>query len=257
MAGKCGNPLCASLPGQAAASTSGGRYHISTSQQVVYDKAAAAEAQTIFCGEQCAGEVRRFAQRLGNGSLALERFSAMYQQLRQQGQQGQRQAQQKGAAGTGTGPHAAGAAEAASAAGGAVAAAEAAAAAATGPAEEEVHAAAGGPSAAGTSSSGSKDSDPGGIKSTTTLVPRLAVEQVEVKHIDSCAGQFADFSRKVAAKPQSVPGAAVAPAVPKPKGVLKKHSQFAAGTSKVPIMLAEVKVSQGAQAAAGCCRLAG
>ena len=47
-----------------------------------------------------------------------------------------------------------------------------------------------------------------------------------------------------AASSSAAPGAAAG--APKPKGVLKKQSQFAAGTTKVPIMLAEVKVG-GAQ----------
>lgn len=85
--------------------------------------------------------------------------------------------------------------------------------------------------------SGSDDA-PGGITSKTTLAPRLAVEQAEVKRIGSDAGQFGDFSRKPAARQTGV-GALPTP----PRGVLKKASCFAAGNQSVPIMLSEVKAS--------------
>lgn len=249
LAGKCGNPLCGRPPRQSvdASNSVGARYHISTSQQAVFDRSAAEDSQSIFCGPECAAEVNRFAVRLGSGSLALDRFSAMYEQLQQQQRQEQQLVQQQPgqesssaqslavlAPAAAAGP----AAEAPTTPPAALAAARSAAAF-TGPAPEAA--------ASGVASGKpgiSTDSVPGGITSATTLVPRLAVEQVPVKLIDSSAGQFADFSRKVVAKPagstplgsggQQRDGS-------RPKGVLKKHSQFAAGTAKVPIMLAEVK----------------
>jgi hypothetical protein len=193
-----------------------------------------AEEQPLYCGGACAAAVQRFAARLGNGALALDRFTAMYDLVQQQkAQQRQQQAagmqqspgqqppsgwparqQQHGANG--------GAATAAPAGPGTAAGAPPSAVAGMGPAR------------------GGSDSDPGGIGSSVELAPRLAVEQVEVKHIASSAGQFGDFSRKPAPRRAAAEGGEAATVAP--RGVLKKQSRFAAGTPKVPIMLAEVKV---------------
>ena len=212
LAGKCGNPLCAHPPARASggAAPPRRRYQISAREQAVYELAGA-EPPT-YCSPDCEAAVRQLAARLGSGALALDRFAAMYDELKrreaevtgaaQQAQQAQQTAQ------------AAQAAQAAQQQQGAQQAQQGAL-----------------PQQAG---GGGRDSDPGGIAGTP-LVPRLAVEQVEVKHIGSSAGQFGDFSRK----PRQRPAGEVAP---RPKGVLKKQSQFAAGSAKVPIMLAEVKV---------------
>lgn len=221
LADKCGNPLC-SKPAPPPAQHGGG---LRATQQAVHDKAADAGAEDMFCSAACAAEVKRFAARLGSGALALERFSTMYEQLRRQdGRQPaaqQQQKQQEGGPGVTTSQ--------------AVDKQRGEVAAATG---GQQAAALGAPPTGG--ACGGADSDaPGGICSSATLAPRLAVEQVEVKRIDSSAGQFGDFSRKPRARPAgSGQGGLPAP----PKGVLKKQSQFAAGTAKVPIMLAEVKV---------------
>lgn len=220
LADKCGNPLC-SKPAPPPAQHGGG---LRATQQAVHDKAADAGAEDMFCSAACAAEVKRFAARLGSGALALERFSTMYEQLRRQdGRQPaaqQQQKQQEGGPGVTTSQ--------------AVDKQRGEVAAATG---GQQAAALGAPPTGG--ACGGADSDaPGGICSSATLAPRLAVEQVEVKRIDSSAGQFGDFSRKPRARPAgSGQGGLPAP----PKGVLKKQSQFAAGTAKVPIMLAEVK----------------
>ncbi|KAL4423828.1 hypothetical protein ABPG75_001129 [Micractinium tetrahymenae] len=254
LAGKCGNPLCTNPP-PPPAPHGGGRYGISAAQQAVYDKAAAAEAEAIFCSTACAAEVRRFAARLGSGAQALERFSAMYEQLRQQDRRQQAAAQQPH-----TPPqeqrqeqpvqheHAF-----------AVPPAQAAGQQQPGMAGPGA-AAAGQPQGQAVSASsaciGVDSEAPGGICSSTTLAPRLAVEQVEVKRIDSSAGQFGDFSRKPRARPADAAGSAAGgqPLVQRPKGVLKKQSQFAAGTAKVPIMLAEVKERDPSMVAAATAR---
>jgi hypothetical protein len=87
-------------------------------------------------------------------------------------------------------------------------------------------------------SSGVGGDAPGGITSKTTLAPRLAVEQAEVKRIGSDAGQFGDFSRKPEPRRQAGSIELRQP----PRGVLKKASRYAAGNQSMPIMLVEVKV---------------
>ena len=244
LAGKCGNPLCSQPPAAGERPHGGGgRYHISTSQQAVYERGG--YEPPLYCGPQCATAVKQFASRLGGGAAALERFSAMYSQLKQQEQQ-QKQAQGQQQNGTAASVHLeappapasapvptpGAASSSGTSSNGAAAAngAASAAAAATGTASSTLS---GSPS--------SRDAVPGGIMSRTTLAPRLAVEQVAVTHIDSSAGQFGDFTRKIKPKPRPA-AAAGSGATPPPKGVLKKQSKFAAGTDKVPIMLAEVKV---------------
>lgn len=233
LAGKCGNPLCTHRPPPPLSSSSAGRYRISSSDQAVYEKDG---GQPLYCSPQCTEAVNRYAERLGSGALALDRFTAMYQQLksqdRQQGQQRSSTSSTAGAAGQDT-VHMAAATTAGSSA-----------ATASGSAS----------SSAASSQDSNQDDVPGGIKSATTLVPRLAVEQVEVKAIDSCAGQFADFSRKIKSK-LAGPAATAVPQAPKVKGVLKKQSQFAAGTPKTPIMLAQVKVSRKAALLDSCIQL--
>ncbi|EFN52325.1 hypothetical protein CHLNCDRAFT_139124 [Chlorella variabilis] len=206
IAGKCGNPLC-SRPPRGQQDGGSGRHRSSTSQAVLGQDSA--DDMPLYCGADCEAAVRRFAARLGSGALALERFTAMYQLVRQ-GQQQRQQEQQ------------------------AAAAALPDAQAAPSPPAAETTAAAAAEAAPGASAGGL-----GSIWGSADLVPRLEVEQVhKVKHIGSSAGQFGDFSRKP--KPRATAADGVAPP-PKPKGVLKKQSQFAAGTAKVPIMLAEVK----------------
>jgi hypothetical protein len=218
------------------------------------------EDQPVYCSQQCEAAVKQFGVRLGSAALALERFTAMYQQL-----QAQYTPQQQPAAPAGASQVPSQAAQAAAAA-----PLPAPAAAATAPGGPEAPARQLPAASSGAQGGSCPDSVPGGIRSSATLAPRLAVEQVEVKRIDSSAGQFGDFSRKIkpraaaaaapaaaaaapsgstgasagAASSSAAPGAAAG--APKPKGVLKKQSQFAAGTTKVPIMLAEVKVG-GAQ----------
>lgn len=215
IAGKCGNPLC-SRPPRGQQDGGSGRHRSSTSQAVLGQDSA--DDMPLYCGADCEAAVRRFAARLGSGALALERFTAMYQLVRQ-GQQQRQQEQQ------------------------AAAAALPDAQAAPSPPAAETTAAAAAEAAPGASAGGL-----GSIWGSADLVPRLEVEQVhKVKHIGSSAGQFGDFSRKP--KPRATAADGVAPP-PKPKGVLKKQSQFAAGTAKVPIMLAEVKVRGGRPGAA-------
>jgi hypothetical protein len=254
LAGKCGNPLCSQPPAGSQGSSGGGRYHISTREQAVYERPGD-EDQPVYCTQQCEAAVKQFGVRLGSAALALERFSAMYQQL-----QAQKPPQQQATAPSG----------ASQAPAQAEPAAAAAAAASPAPAAEGPEAPARQPPAviSGAQGGSCPDSVPGGIRSSATLAPRLAVEQVEVKRIDSSAGQFGDFSRKIkprtalsvaapaaaaapsgragasagAASSSAAAAAAAAAGPPKPKSVLKKQSQFAAGTTKVPIMLAEVKV---------------
>lgn len=239
IAGKCGNPLCGHAPAPAPAPP-GGRFRTSTSQQSVFEHPD--EEAPVFCGADCAAAVRRFAQRLGSGALALDRFCALYEQA-----QAEKPAQPPAAPAQQQPAEPAAAQQAA--------AQHSAAAAAGVQAPAAVQPASSGAGGAGRDGAGppATDTCPGGIKSSTTLVPRLAVEQVEVKLIDSSAGQFADFSRNTwqappwqapAARPAAPPLTRAAPRQPKPqpRGVLKKQSQFAAGTAKVPIMLAEVKV---------------
>lgn len=226
LAGKCGNPLCTHPPAASSSSPHRGRYHISTREQAVYE--VAGEERPIYCSPDCQVAVKHFAARLGSGALALDRFTAAYDELKrreaevnaaakqaQQAEQPQQPQQPPVQQGTSAQP----------------------------PVQQGAAAASASAASAGGSSSacaGGADTVPGGICSGTPLVPRLAVEQVEVKHIHSSAGQFGDFSRKPKQRP-----AEAADGAPRPKGVLKKQSQFAAGTSKVPIMLAEVKVRPG------------
>lgn len=237
LAGKCGNPLCSHAPAgalQAAPSSSSGssgrRYHISAREQAVYELPGAAD-QPLYCGGGCETAVAAFAARLGSGALALERFTALYRQL-------------KAREGAATSAAAATAQAQTQEPLQLTDAAEAPAAAQPASAESS--------KAASSSSSGAAGgigSDPGSIGSAQSLVPRLAVEQVPVKLIDSSAGQFGDFSYKP--KPRAAAAAAGAQGAAPVKGVLKKRSQFAAGSTKVPIMLAEVKVREGLAGRAG------
>ncbi|PSC70503.1 hypothetical protein C2E20_5962 [Micractinium conductrix] len=251
IAGKCGNPLCGHAPAPAPAPP-GGRFRTSTSQQSVFEHPD--EEAPVFCGADCAAAVRRFAQRLGSGALALDRFCALYEQA-----QAEKPAQPPAAPAQQQPAEPAAAQQAA--------AQHSAAAAAGVQAPAAVQPASSGAGGAGRDGAGppATDTCPGGIKSSTTLVPRLAVEQVEVKLIDSSAGQFADFSRNTwqappwqapAARPAAPPLTRAAPRQPKPqpRGVLKKQSQFAAGTAKVPIMLAEVKERDASMVAAETAR---
>lgn len=225
LAGKCGNPLCTHPPASSSSSSvHRGRYHISASEMAVYE--ATAQERPVYCSADCQVAVKKFAFRLGSGALALDRFTAVYEELKRreaevtsaakQAQQGEPSQQQDGQPQQAQQPTAQQDGEAATTAASSGAAAS---------------------SSSGSACADGLDSGPGGICSDTPLVPRLAVEQVEVKHIDSSAGQFGDFSRKLKQRPAGDAGAA-----PRPKGVLKKQSQFAAGTATVPIMLAEVKV---------------
>lgn len=238
LAGRCGNPLCsappAAPPTSPGASGSGKRYSISTSERAVYELPPP-DDRPLYCGAACEAAVHAFAARLGSGALALERFSALYQQLK--AQESAVQAEAKAAAAAA--PADAGSQQQADSSSNSSSSSAAAESASASPAAAAATAAAG-------SSAGSPPvpEDAGRIGSAATLAPRLAVEQVAVQKIDSSAGQFGDFSYKPPPRPAAAAAAAgpPKPAPAAPRGVLKKQSRFAAGTPKVPIMLAEVKV---------------